>query len=122
MGLILIYRQQQVYYSRREHSDTVSGKVDDEKQRHVINRKNRCISHGPRMEEGRELLIGFLDKMNISEEIQKMLIKRQQFNIQMKYLLTMGNGIGLHNYVVTNYICYFEPLDQLAEIWEDMGL
>ncbi|KAA6364555.1 MAG: hypothetical protein EZS28_039918, partial [Streblomastix strix] len=35
---------------------------------------------------------------------------------------TLSNGIGLHNYVVTNYTCYFESSDQYSEIWEDMRL
>ncbi|KAA6386908.1 MAG: hypothetical protein EZS28_017565 [Streblomastix strix] len=48
----------------REFSDIVSREEDDEKQRHFICRKNRYIPYGPRMELGKELLTGFLDKMN----------------------------------------------------------
>ncbi|KAA6400295.1 MAG: hypothetical protein EZS28_004182 [Streblomastix strix] len=86
----LINMQQQIPYSWRELSDSEPGEGDDEMERHATTRKYRGIFNGPRIELGRKLQPDFLDNVNIARETQKMIIEGKKYNIQKKYMQTMG--------------------------------
>ncbi|KAA6338451.1 MAG: hypothetical protein EZS28_052699, partial [Streblomastix strix] len=62
---------------------------DDEKEGHATTRKNRGISHGPRVDQGRKLLTEFLDSISMIRETQQMIIEGQKYNTQKKYMQTM---------------------------------
>ncbi|KAA6374383.1 MAG: hypothetical protein EZS28_030090, partial [Streblomastix strix] len=71
-------------------SDSEPGEGDDEKEGHATFRQNRGIPHGSRIEQRRELLIEFLDNVNMVRETQQMIIEGQKYNNQKKYVQTMG--------------------------------
>ncbi|KAA6399273.1 MAG: hypothetical protein EZS28_005197 [Streblomastix strix] len=83
-------RQLQIPYSCRELSDSEPGEGDDEKERHATIKKNRGIFHGPRVEKGSKLLKKFLYNIIMTRETQKMIIGGSKFNIQKKYMQTIG--------------------------------
>ncbi|KAA6399725.1 MAG: hypothetical protein EZS28_004745, partial [Streblomastix strix] len=87
---VLTNRQQQIIYSWREISDSEPEEGDDQEEGHVTTRKDRCIPHGPRVDQGGRLLTKFLDNINMTRETQKMIIEGQKFNTQKKYIQTMG--------------------------------
>ncbi|KAA6401377.1 MAG: hypothetical protein EZS28_003100, partial [Streblomastix strix] len=86
----LTNRQQQIPYSWRELSYSVPREGDDQEEGHVTIRKNRGISHRSRVEQGRKLLIEFLDNVIMAGETQQMIIEGQKYNNQKKYMQTMG--------------------------------
>ncbi|KAA6358008.1 MAG: hypothetical protein EZS28_046464, partial [Streblomastix strix] len=81
----LTNRQQQILYSWRELSDSESGEGDDEEEGHVTTRKDRGISHRSRVEQGRKLLVEFLNNVIMARETQEMIIQGQKYNNQKKY-------------------------------------
>ncbi|KAA6381774.1 MAG: hypothetical protein EZS28_022698, partial [Streblomastix strix] len=68
---VLTNRQQQIPYSWRELSDSKPGEVDDKDEGHATTRKNRGIPHVQRVDQGRRILIEFLDNINMTRETQK---------------------------------------------------
>ncbi|KAA6385086.1 MAG: hypothetical protein EZS28_019386, partial [Streblomastix strix] len=87
---VLTNRQQQIPYSWRVLSDSEPGEGNDQEEGHVTTRNNRGIPHGPRVDQGKRILIEFLDNINMTKETQKIIIEEQKFNIQKKYMQTMG--------------------------------
>ncbi|KAA6386263.1 MAG: hypothetical protein EZS28_018210 [Streblomastix strix] len=83
-------RQLQIPFSCIKLSESELGDGDDEKEGHANSRKNLSTAHGTRVKQNRKQLKDFLDNVIMTREIQQMIIDVQKFNIQRKYVYTMG--------------------------------
>ncbi|KAA6394463.1 MAG: hypothetical protein EZS28_010016 [Streblomastix strix] len=102
---VLTNRQQQIPYSWRVLSDSELWEGDDKKERHATTRKDRGIPHGSRVDQGRRILTEFLDNINMTRETQQMIIEGQKYNIQKKYMQTIGvfdDQMKERNYTIEN--------------------
>ncbi|KAA6388248.1 MAG: hypothetical protein EZS28_016223 [Streblomastix strix] len=69
----LTNRQEQITYSWKDLSNSKSREGDDEKEVYATTRKNRGIPHGPRIKQGRKLLIEFLNNINMTRETKQLI-------------------------------------------------